>query len=280
MPDARQTVPHRGCSLSYFTRGEGPPVLFIQGTGVAAEGWLPQIDALAKHFRCAAFDNRGFGPSQPLSEPLTLELMADDALAVMDALGWKSAHVVGHSLGGLIAQFVAHRAPERVRSLSLLCTFANGAIPTRLTWSMLKTGMRTRIGTRRMRRHAFLELTLAPHELATNDRDALAEQLGALFGHDLADSPPVVMKQLGAMSKADATPFLASLAKVPTFVLAAEHDRIAPLDAGRALARAIPGARLFELAGAAHGGVITRADEVNALLREHIENAEAPRATA
>ena len=277
MADARQVTTHRGCTFSYFTRGEGPPVLFVQGTGVAGDGWLPQIDALAAHHHCAAFDNRGFGASLPMSEPLTLELMADDALAVMDALGWESAHVVGHSLGGLIALFAANRAPERVRSLSLLCTFANGAIPTRLTWPMLKTGMRTRIGTRRMRRHAFLELTLAPHELLNADRDALADRLGALFGHDLADSPPIVMKQLSAMSKADATPFLNSLASIPTFVLAAEHDRIAPLEAGRALARGIPGARLFELAGAAHGGVITRADEVNALLREHLQKAEARR---
>jgi pimeloyl-ACP methyl ester carboxylesterase len=82
--------------------------------------------------------------------------MAHDVLALMDAQGWASAHLVGHSIGGLISLFVAHRALERARSLALLCSFASGATPTRLALPLISIGIRSRIGTRRMRRHAFL----------------------------------------------------------------------------------------------------------------------------
>ncbi|RKH62567.1 alpha/beta fold hydrolase [Corallococcus llansteffanensis] len=271
----RQSTSHRGCTLSWYVEGDGPPVVMIQGVGVGATGWRPQVEGLASHFRCLCLDNRGFGASQPPGEALTVELMADDVLALMDAQGWSSAHVMGHSLGGLVALTLAHRARERVRSLALLCTFASGAVPTRLTPRMLALGLRTQLGTRRMRRHAFLRMVLAPDELAHADRDALAEQLAELFDHDLADQPPVAMKQFGAMRRADATPYLREFAGLPTLVVSATHDPIAPPSAGQALAAGIPGARYVELPNASHGVTLRFAEQVNALLREHLEGAEA-----
>src|SRR4051812_2913287 len=127
------------------------------------------------------------GKSQPIACPLTVEQMAADAIALMDAQNWASAHVVGHSLGGLIALQLALVARSRVRSLSLLCTFARGRDATALTPTMLWLGTRTRIGTRRMRRHAFLRLVMPPGALDGEDKDALAARLEPLFGHDLAD---------------------------------------------------------------------------------------------
>src|SRR4051794_31384796 len=121
-----QTLDYRGCRLSYAVRGNGPPVLFIQGTGTHGDGWRPQVDELSTRFRCLTFDNRGMANSQPHAGPLTVEQMAEDARALLDTQGWASAHVVGHSLGGLIALQLALDAPRRVRSLALLCTFARG----------------------------------------------------------------------------------------------------------------------------------------------------------
>src|SRR4051812_46066116 len=95
-----RAVEHRGCRLAYDVRGEGAPVLLIQGVGVHGDGWLPQTDALASKFRCVTFDNRGMGRSQPVGGGITVEQMAEDALAVLDAEKIESAHVVGHSLGG------------------------------------------------------------------------------------------------------------------------------------------------------------------------------------
>jgi len=270
----RGVVEHRGCPLAYTVRGEGPPVLLIQGVGVHGDGWTPQTDALSGRFRCLTFDNRGMGRSVPAGAPVTVEQMAEDAAAVMDAVGWTWAHVAGHSLGGPVALQMALQARERVRSLALLCTFARGADATRLTAWMLWVGLRTRIGTRGMRRNAFLQLVMPPGALAGEDRAALAARLAPLFGHDLADSPPVAMKQLRALGAYDATARLGELAGTPTLVLSAAHDPIAPPRSGKALAAGIPGARYVEFAHASHGLPIQLAAEVNPLLAGHWEAAE------
>ena len=88
----------------------------IQGAGMHGDGWLPQVEGLADQFRCLRFDNRGMGNSQPFGAPITIEQMAEDASVLMDAVGWQSAHVVGHSMGGLIAQHIALSQPSRVRN--------------------------------------------------------------------------------------------------------------------------------------------------------------------
>jgi pimeloyl-ACP methyl ester carboxylesterase len=113
-----QSISFQGCSLSFSEQGTGEPVVFIQGVGLHGEGWRPQTEVLQMAFRCVTFDNRGMGASQPLTGKLTLEQMATDTLAVMDAAGIASAHLVGHSLGGCIAQQVALAFPSRVKSLS------------------------------------------------------------------------------------------------------------------------------------------------------------------
>lgn len=273
-PCQRHVVEHRGCPLSYEVRGDGPSVLFIQGVGVHGSGWNPQINDLAVNHRCLSYDNRGIGASQPIGAPLTIEQLAEDARVLMDAQGWKSAHVVGHSMGGLIALQLALSAREHVRSLSLLCTFARGRDATRLSPWIMWTGMRTRIGTKRMRRHVFLEMVMPRDQLRTLDRDALAAHLAPIFGHDLADQPPIVMKQLAAISACDLTQRLGELKGLPTLVVSAAHDRIAPVASGRALAVGIPGANFVGIADASHGVPILNAERINALLNEHFARAE------
>jgi pimeloyl-ACP methyl ester carboxylesterase len=265
-----ERLEHRGCSLAYSVRGDGPPVVMIQGVGVSGSGWDPQIDALSGQYSCLSFDNRGIGASQPAGSPLTIDLMAADALRIMDALGWPSAHVAGHSMGGLIAQQIALTARERVRSLALLCTFARGSDVTRPSASMIWTGLRMQIGSRRQRRRAFLEIVMPAQLLADSDSDALAQRLAPIFGHDLADQPAIVRKQLAAMKPYDATPRLSEIGGLPTLVVSAARDRIAPPELGRALANGIPGARYVELPEDAHGVPIYGADRINALLIEHL----------
>jgi len=268
------TLEHRGCRLAYRLAGQGPPVLLVQGTGLHGEGWRPQVEGLVDRHRCLWFDNRGVGASVPAGAKITIEQMAEDAVALMDAAGFADAHVVGHSLGGVVAQQVALAARGRVRSLSLLCTMARGRDALSLSPSMLWLGLRTYVGTRRARRRAFLEMVVPPATLGREDRDGLAERLAPLFGHDLADHPPVVMKQLAALRAFDATPRLAELAGISTMVLVAALDRIARPELGRALAGGIPGARLVELADAAHGVPLEQPERVNALLAAHFQAAD------
>jgi pimeloyl-ACP methyl ester carboxylesterase len=204
---------------------------------------------------------------------LTVEDMAADVLAVVDAEHLDRFHLVGHSLGGLIAQQVALTATRRIASLALLCTFLQGRQGATLTMGLLVTALRSRIGTRRMRRHAFVGLVMPPGYLAGIDVDVLCENLKGLFGRDLADQPSIVMRQVRAMSKFDVSTALGRLSEIPTLVMSAEHDRIARPDYGRALAAAIPGATFVELKAAGHAVTIQCAAEVNAILGQHLSAA-------
>ena len=174
------TVRVSGATISYVRSGDGPGVLFIQGVGVVGEGWRPQVDALSRHFTCISFDNRGIGASLLEDGALSIDAMAGDAIAIMDAEGIDRFHVVGHSMGGVIAQAVALQAPTRVRTLSLLCTFARGRDATALSWPMLVMGLRTRIGTRAMRRRTPSRPACAkrctPSRLVAKPNAAVAKQ--------------------------------------------------------------------------------------------------------
>jgi len=258
-----------GATLAFTVVGSGPPVLMIQGVGVIGRGWQPQIDGLSDRFTGITFDNRGIGGSTPGRDSLSIEVMARDALAVADAAGATRFHLVGHSMGGVIAQEVALRAPGRVRSLTLMCTFVRGRDGTALNARMLWLGLRTRLGTRGMRRLAFLEMVMPKSALAALDRAALADRLSTLFGHDLADSPPIVMPQLRALSRYDAADRLTSLGGIPTLVMGGAHDPIARPASGRALAAAIPGARHLEYPDASHGLPLQFPDRVNTELAAH-----------
>jgi aminoacrylate hydrolase len=200
-----RSLNHHGATLHYELHGAaGEPVLLIQGVGVIGNGWKPQVDGLSASHRLLTFDNRGIGQSTlAKGAPFSIEQMADDARALMDAAGWDSAHVVGHSMGGVIAQRLALTHPKRVRSLALLCTVARGKDAVRMTPQMMWTALRTSLGPKAARRRAFLELIYPKPFLVTADCTALAAELAPLFGHDLATQPPIAMKQAMALRRHD-----------------------------------------------------------------------------
>lgn len=271
IPSAPLIVKRLGCPLHFKIAGQtGPRVLFIQGTGLHGDGWRPQVDVLSKDHQCLTFDNRGMGKSQPIGQTeISVAQMALDAGAVLDHVGWESAHVVGHSLGGLVALQLALTDRARVGSLSLLCTFADGRAATGMTWRKLWLGLRSYVGSRSMRRRAFLQMVMPKHHLGqTSDLNALAISLEPLFGHDLADHPPVEMKQLRAMGGCDLTQRLPELDGLPTMVVTAAHDIIAGTAPGQLIAESIPGAKHHALPDAGHGATIQCADQVNEWLRE------------
>jgi len=271
-----KTLETRGVAVRYVCEGSGAPVILLQGVGVIGEGWRPQIAALRDRFTVVAPDNRGIGGSSLGAGALTVEEMAGDVLAIADGEGFDRFHLAGHSMGGLIAQEIALVAPRRVESLALLCTFLHGKEAARLTPDIMWTGLRTRIGTRAMRRRAFMRLVM-PDAYLQSAPSSLAADLALLFGHDLADQPPIVMKQLRAMARFDAADRLHQLGSIPTLVIAASEDRIARPVFGRELAKAIPGAVYVELPSAGHGVTVHRASDVNELLSAHLARAEALR---
>lgn len=254
-----------GARLRAWRCGEGEPILFVQGTAVGGLGWTPQLARFSREWSCAAWDHRGYGSSS-LEGDVSVPAMAADGVALLDAFGWDRAHVVGHSLGGLVCQEIALSWPERVRSLTLSCTFLRGRQATRLTPGVIWRGLRTQLGTRAMRRRAFLAM-IAPPDRRT---EAEAERLAPLLGRDLADSPPVLRKQLRAMATYDRSSELGSI-EVPTLVQSAGDDVIAPPVFGRALAGAVPGAR-FVLLDGTHAHPLLDPEPFDRMLEAHLRS--------
>jgi pimeloyl-ACP methyl ester carboxylesterase len=120
---------------------------------------------------------------------------------------------------------------------------------------------------------------MSPESLVGTNTDELAARLAPLFGHDLADQLPIVGKQLRALRAANAQPLLGELADIPSLVVSAGYDPIAPPRIGRKLAEGIPGARYIEVPEASHGLPIQFPERVNEMLLEHFQSADDQRAT-
>lgn len=239
--------------IHFEHRGTGPEVLLIQGTGVAGRGWRPQVDGLAERFHLAWYDNPGIGESD--GPPGGMEELVGAALHVLDTLEWKQAHVVGHSLGGVVAQRLALDHPERVRSLGLLCTFARGASTLSFHPAALWHQVRMLVGPREARRRAFFQFV---SELEPTEQNMAA--LEQAFGRGLADLPPAARAQIRVLVAADHREELAGI-EVPALVLGALHDRAAPIAQTRLLAELLD-TEAHELDGG-HAVVVEQADTVN-----------------
>src|SRR5262249_46002696 len=123
----RETMPTHHCNghdLHYIDTGRGEPLVFLNGLAGDHLYWMGQVRALGTRFRCLALDNRDVGRSTYAKTPYTIADLAEDAASLLDALHLRAAHVVGLSLGGMIAQELALRQPQRVRSLFLVGTLA------------------------------------------------------------------------------------------------------------------------------------------------------------
>ena len=228
-------------------RGTGPDVLLIAGLGDPAEAWQSQLDGLADRYRLTAYDNRGMGRTPLPAEPFTVATMADDAAALLRALDVPAAHVAGFSGGSAIAQELALRYPELVRSLVLVSTWARADAFFRAAvkfWRWLPDAAPSE--------RAFLEAfylwiyTPRAHEDGTVEK--IIEEVLA-FPHK--PSTEAVQRSLDAFLAHDTAGRLAGIA-APTLVLAGGLDMITPPRHGQAVADGIPGARFEVLPEEAH----------------------------
>jgi 3-oxoadipate enol-lactonase len=250
--------------------GAGPVVLLLHGLGGSRIAWEPQLAGLASRRRAVAWDMPGYGASAPagaLDRPLTLAALADAVARLLDALEADRAHIVGLSMGGMVAQHAALAHPDRVRSLSLLSTGpAFGLDGTRADdWRAAR---------------------LAPLDAGREPADFAAEVIRAISGPGI--TPEAVAGQAAAMARISSSALRRAIdclvthdtrsrlaeIQAPTLILTGQLDRETPVRYGRALADGVPGARFAEVANAGHLVHVEAPEAVNALLVEHLSSVE------
>lgn len=259
--------------MYYEESGESAaePVLLIMGYASNADAWAPQVSALREKYRVVAFDNRGAGRTTHPDGAYTIPQMADDAAGLLDALGIDSAHVIGASMGGMIAQEVVLRHPQRVRSLVLACTTPGG--PQSFGYAEMMEGTQQALE---------LESLL---ELATPEN--MQKGMDVMFSPEFQKNPgagfqAMIMSSImhpstlagirgqSAAIQAHNTYDRLSQIRVPTLVTAGSDDTLVDARNSPLLAKKIPGAKLRMFEGLRHGFTAEKPDEVNAAILEFL----------
>jgi 3-oxoadipate enol-lactonase len=239
-----------GTRIHYEVSGRkhGTPVLMIQGLGADSRGWAMQRARFGRTHRVITVDNRGVGRSDVPEGPYSLFDMADDALACLDDAGIDTAHVMGASMGGVIAQVIGVLHPERVRSLTLACTACRHHAWRRELLAEWRDevgahgmaalardeGLQWLVGPRLVRRFGVFINVLARVVLST-DPGAFVHQVDAIL-----DMPDALREQLPDIA-------------VPTLIITGSQDSLTPVGDAEELHELIAGSRLVVLSGAAHG---------------------------
>jgi 3-oxoadipate enol-lactonase len=234
--------------IAYEVTGHGAPVLLIHGLGYARWGWEPVSTPLAETFRLLLFDNRGIGGSDVPPGPYSAREMAADAVAVLDSAEVERAHVVGTSLGGMVAQELALGWPERVRRLVLACTTPGGQRAYPLPEPTLRLMAEAPLLSPEEALRRFVENALAP--ATVRDRPELVERIYRLR----LEHPPDLagwQAQASAGVAFDAFERLASIS-APTLVLHGTDDAVVDHRNALLLADAIPDARMELFPGTGH----------------------------
>ena len=250
--------------LAYELLGDGPPMLLIQGLGYGGRGWGPALDLLAEDFTVAAFDNRGFGASDVPRGPYRTTVLSEDAHAVLDAAGFERAHVVGASLGGMVAQELALAHPDRIDKLVLACTTPGGVgaypMPAQTVSLMLEAPtMPPDVALRR-----FVE-----NALGDGRSDELVEQIVA---YRTANPPDLRgwQSQAAAGAVHDALDRIGNIA-APTLIVHGTEDAVVDPRNADLLAERIPGARVELLRGCGHLLFWEEPERFASLLREFLQ---------
>jgi pimeloyl-ACP methyl ester carboxylesterase len=247
-----------GAEIAWYDEGSGPAVLMVMGLAYPAAAWHRQVPVLAQHYRVITVDNRGAGATGLVpGSPYTVETMTDDLLAVLEAAGEEQAHIVGISMGGLMAQELALSHPERCSSLTLISTHpgtAHGVWPQEVV-----DFLQTRLGMPAEERAEFsIPFNYAPATpRALMDEDLAIREAGTAGPEGYAAQGGTALwsgwERLPSMT-------------VRTLVLHGAQDRLVVPENGERIASAIPDAKLVLVEGANHLVTTDQADQLNDLL--------------
>ena len=248
MPKARVN----GVNLYYKVDGQGEPLVLIQGFGGGHEGWFFQTRAFKKHYQVITFDNRGIGKTDKSPTPYTIRTMAEDTIGLMDHLDINEAHILGMSLGGMVAQEVATGFRDRVKKLVLACTSPGEGEISDVHPEMLRAiGVKEGSTEPDLKSVDFYELMSTIVSLAFNKRlyrmllvplskfymkrvgvEGCIQQMEAVVGHSTVDRLHLI--------------------EAPTLVITGTEDKIVSPRSSEEIASRIPNARLVEIEGGSH----------------------------
>jgi pimeloyl-ACP methyl ester carboxylesterase len=257
--------------LYYEEAGEGEPLLMVMGLGTDHFGWMLQVPELSKHHRVITFDNRDVGQSKQAEGPYEIADMARDALALADHLGLDSFHLLGMSMGGAIAQEMALQAQERLRTLTLVVTFAGGG-----NWALERSRLWSHIrGLIDHETHLDWLLLFGMSEdfYGSPERVAYSKQLMRANPHP--QSAEAFQRQVEASGRHDVRDRLGQIS-VPTHVIGSEHDTLVPVWKSKEIAELIPGATYSVVEGAPHAVNMERAEEFNELVLSWLRSNAGP----
>jgi len=255
-----------GRRLSYVRRGSGEPLLLIMGMaghlGLWREDFLAELE---RSYDIVAYDQRGIGDSTDVPGPFTIAELADDAAAVLDAVGWESAHVFGISMGGMVAQELVLNHPERVRRLVLGCTYCGGPRTNPMAPGPMRMMTAMNSGNIEVAMRAGFEANLSPAWAADEDhwREFQDVALAARV------PVPVVLRQAQAAFVHDTSTRLPTIT-APTLVMAGTVDEMVLYANNEVIASLIPGATLHSLPDVGHLFWWERPGEVVETITKHL----------
>jgi len=231
--------------LAHHWRGEGAPLVLIAGLGGRGASWQPFLDTAARRFRVLTFDTPGAGKSPPLAGPVSIRELAGQVGQLLDRLGIESAHVVGRSMGGMIAQELALLAPERIERLVLVSTTARPDAHLQAIFRLWARMAELDLPAD-LRRHSTLLWCLGSRSLATNPHAQAYLRATRAPGRSRDYA-----LQAEACARHDALERLSAL-RTQALVVSGTDDRLTPARHAELLAKTIPGAELAYIPDAGH----------------------------
>lgn len=252
--------------LYYEIHGKGYPLILIRGFGSNADHWYCQVPAFSERYSVVVFDNRGIGRSDKPDIPYSMSMMAGDTVGLMDALGLPAAHILGISMGGMIAQEIALRHQQRVHGLVLGCTNCGGkrAIPPSdevltVLINYAGAGAREAGGIAKI---LFTERTIRENPEVVERYQEVSEKF--------PPSPQTMGHQFEAIQGHDSWEELVRV-ESPTLVITGSEDILVPPENSTILADRIPGAHLQVIEGGAHQFILEEADGFNRAVLEFLD---------
>lgn len=251
-------------NIYYEVHGEGEPLVFINGLKSDHTGWMPLLDSLKNHFKVILLDNRGIGQTRDDGRDFTIEDMAKDVINLMDFLDISSAHIAGHSMGGAIAQVIAHQYPERVQKVFLCNTFIKFNAEASQAFSGL-VALYQSGAPRRNIMERVIPLVFAAN-FATQE---LCEQIYSFVESDpFWQTAEDYQRQMNALNAFDSSRWIRNIS-VPVVVVGSHEDITALPEESVEIAQKIHGAVLEMLSGG-HASAIEQSSAFSSLFMSHL----------